>query len=64
LLAFYVGTDDSRFRAENERLDRELGAAGVPHVFSVYPGAHEQSVWSAHAAAWLTLALRHLAPPR
>jgi enterochelin esterase-like enzyme len=61
--AFYVGAGDKRFRAENEQLDRELRAAGVPHVFRVYPGAHDQSVWRGHARAWLSLALDHLLPP-
>jgi enterochelin esterase-like enzyme len=61
--AFYVGAGDKRFRAENERLDRELDAAGVPHVFRIYPGAHDQSVWRAHARAWLALALDHLRRP-
>jgi hypothetical protein len=51
---------DTRFRAENLRLHRELFAAGVPHLFRLYPGAHAQTVWSAHAAAWLRLALDHL----
>ena len=58
--AFYVGAGDTRFRAENELLDRELGAAGVRHVFRVYPGAHDQSVWRVHARSWLSLALEHL----
>jgi S-formylglutathione hydrolase FrmB len=58
--AFYVGRGDTRFRAENLRLHRELVAAGVPHLFRLYPGAHAQTVWSAHAAAWLRLALDHL----
>ena len=49
-----------RFRAENLRLHRELLAAGVPHLFRLYPGAHAQTVWSAHATAWLGLALTHL----
>jgi enterochelin esterase-like enzyme len=60
---FYVGRGDDRFRDENERFDRELTAAGVPHVFRVYPGGHEQSVWSTHARAWLGLAVDHLARP-
>jgi S-formylglutathione hydrolase FrmB len=60
--AFYVGRGDARFRAENVRLDRELQSARVGHVFKVYPGGHQQSIWQAHAAAWLNLALRHLAP--
>ena len=63
-LAFYVGTDDARFRAENQLLDRELDAAGVPHVFRVYRGGHERAVWHAHATAWLRLALQHLAEPQ
>jgi enterochelin esterase-like enzyme len=61
--AFYVGRGDDRFRDENEQLDRELDAAGVPHLFQLYPGAHERAVWRAHATAWLGLALRHLAAP-
>jgi S-formylglutathione hydrolase FrmB len=59
--AFYVGNRDTRFRAENVRLDRELRAAGVAHVFAVYPGAHAGSVWKAHAESWLELAVDHLA---
>jgi S-formylglutathione hydrolase FrmB len=62
--AFYVGRDDARFREENRRFHRELTAVGVPHMFRIYPGGHEQSVWSAHAQAWLTVAVDHLAPPR
>jgi putative tributyrin esterase len=59
--AFYVGKGDARFRAENERLNDELQAARVPHLFKLYPGAHEQRVWSTHARSWLALALGHLA---
>jgi acetyl esterase/lipase len=59
--AFYVGRGDTRFRAENLRLHRELVAAGVPHLFRLYPGAHAQTVWSTHATAWLQLGLDHLA---
>jgi S-formylglutathione hydrolase FrmB len=61
--AFYVGSGDTRFRRENEQLDAELRAARVPHVFRIYPGAHERTVWAAHAREWLGLALGHLAPP-
>jgi enterochelin esterase-like enzyme len=59
---FYVGSGDSRFREENVELDAELKAAGVPHVFALYPGGHTTSLWSAHAVAWLRLALAHLRP--
>jgi len=61
--AFYVGTGDKRFRAENEQLNRELTAAHVAHVFALYPGAHEGTVWAAHARRWLGLAAEHLARP-
>lgn len=60
-LAFYVGMDDRRFRAENEQLDRELAAAYVPHLFRIFAGAHVQSLWTRRAPAWLGLALDHLA---
>jgi S-formylglutathione hydrolase FrmB len=62
--AFYVGHADGRFRAENVEFDRELSAAHVPHLFRVYPGGHARSVWDAHAKAWLTVAVDHLARPR
>ncbi|HEY6961885.1 MAG TPA: alpha/beta hydrolase-fold protein [Gaiellaceae bacterium] len=61
-IAFYVGNGDDRFRDENLRFDRELSAAHVRHVFDVYRGAHETSLWSAHAVAWLAMALRHMSP--
>jgi putative tributyrin esterase len=64
LLAFYVGSGDARFRSENELLDRELTAARVPHLFRVYAGGHSQILWSAHAPAWLGLALARLDAPR
>ncbi len=59
--AFYVGSGDARFREENRLFHRELTSAGVPHMFRIYPGGHEQSVWSAHAQAWLAVAVDHLA---
>jgi S-formylglutathione hydrolase FrmB len=62
-VGFYVGTRDGRFRTENEALDRELTAASVPHVFRLYPGAHEHGLWEREAPAWLRLAYGHLAGP-
>ncbi|HZT54552.1 MAG TPA: alpha/beta hydrolase-fold protein [Gaiellaceae bacterium] len=59
-LAFYVGTRDRRFLGENVELDRELTLAGVPHLFRLYPGGHDQTLWQAHAGDWLALALHHL----
>ena len=63
-IAFYVGTGDSRFAAENEQLNRELARAGIPHVFRLYPGGHEQALWGKHAGPWLSLALANLAPAK
>ncbi len=63
LLAFYVGTSDSRFRSENEQLDRELGTARVPHLFRLYAGGHSQDLWQREAGAWLALAVHRLEPP-
>jgi len=51
--AFYVGRGDATFRAENQLLHRELAAARVSHVFELYAGAHEQSLWVRHAVTWL-----------
>jgi S-formylglutathione hydrolase FrmB len=62
LLAFYVGTDDSRFRAENVQLHDELAAANVPHLFRLYPGSHSQTLWQREAGAWLRLAVQRLEP--
>jgi enterochelin esterase-like enzyme len=63
LLAFYVGVQDATFVADNKQLDRELTAARVRHVFELYPGAHDVSVWEAHATQWLALALHRLEAP-
>ena len=63
-LGLYVGRSDSRFLADNLEFNRQLDAARVPHAFTVYPGGHDTSLWQAHAAAWLRMALRRLAPPR
>jgi S-formylglutathione hydrolase FrmB len=64
LIAFYVGRDDTRFEAENEQLNQELSRAGIPHVFRIYPGGHDQRLWSRYAPEWLALALHRLAPAR
>lgn len=58
---FYVGRGDTLFAPENVQLDGELSEAHIPHLFELYRGAHETSLWQAHAALWLRLALDHLA---
>ena len=64
LIAFYVGTRDARFAAENEQLNQELTRAGIEHIFRLYRGGHDQSLWGRYAPEWLSLALAHLAPAR
>ncbi len=61
-IAFYVGRSDPLFVDENERLNQELSSARIDHVFRLYPGGHEQSLWAGQASAWLRLALNHLTP--
>jgi enterochelin esterase-like enzyme len=62
---FYVGTNDARFRSENERTYRELVAAHVPHVlFKLYNGGHDWSLWQRHAVDWVRAALAVAAKPR
>ena len=62
-LGFYTGETDSRFRAENEQFADELSAAGIQHVFAVYPGGHETALWRRQAGHWFRLALNHLLRP-
>jgi enterochelin esterase-like enzyme len=59
-VSFYVGGGDSRFVAENRELNAELTRAGIPHVFRLYAGGHDQRLWQSHASAWLSLAVAHL----
>ena len=63
--AFYVGTNDSVFRAENEQFFREIRAAGIEDVtFRLYSGAHNWSLWSRYAVSWLAAGLAEAAAPR
>ena len=62
---FYVGTNDDRFRDENEQTYTELRAAHVPHVvFRLYQGGHNWSLWQRHAVTWVHAALGIAAKPR
>jgi enterochelin esterase-like enzyme len=61
---FYVGTNDRRFRAENERIERLFRTYHVPHVyFRIYRGGHTWSLWQRHAPAWIGGGLRFAAHP-
>ncbi len=63
-LGFYVGASDSRFRSDNVLFARLLSRGSVPFTFRMYPGGHEQALWSAQAPSWLGLALDHLDAPQ
>lgn len=62
---FYTGTNDPYpgFVQDNVRLARELTSAGVPHLFRLYPGSHNQAFWAAHQDEWLGGAIDRLDPP-
>jgi enterochelin esterase-like enzyme len=57
LLAFYVGSQDSRFLGMNQEYAASLTANHVPHVFRVYPGGHTVTLWSSQVGRWLGMAL-------
>jgi putative tributyrin esterase len=63
---FYIGDKDPYpgFVADNVRLSRELEAAGVPHTFRIYHGAHNGTFWDQHQDEWLSGAVTHLDRPR
>lgn len=64
-LAFYVGTNDARFRAENLEFYSELRRAGLSQiVFHLYPGGHDWALWTRHSVPWLSRALSVAADPR
>jgi enterochelin esterase-like enzyme len=59
LIAFYVGSQDSRFLQMNRQFDAELRQTGIPHYFRIYSGGHSSALWHAQAAPWLSMALRY-----
>jgi enterochelin esterase-like enzyme len=61
----FVGTNDSRFRAENEQIARLFRVYHVPHAtFRFYAGTHNWSLWQKHAPAWIGAGLIVAAHPR
>ncbi|MDX6424621.1 MAG: hypothetical protein QOD52_26 [Gaiellaceae bacterium] len=58
--SFYVGTSDPTFVPANTSLQRSLTAAGIEHLFRLYPGGHTTALWKTHAPAWLGLAVDSL----
>jgi S-formylglutathione hydrolase FrmB len=63
---FYIGNQDPYpgFVSDNVRLSRELKAAGIPHTFRIYRGAHNGQFWDQHQDQWLSGAVTHLDRPR
>jgi enterochelin esterase-like enzyme len=62
---FYVGSNDSLFRPDNVKLWHEIRSAGISGIiFRIYSGGHGWSLWSSHAAGWLSRALAAAAAPR
>jgi len=59
---FFVGDEDPYFVPENVALHRELVAAGVPHRFAIYRGAHTGAFWEEHREEWIRDAVHALAP--
>ena len=61
---FYTGTEDPYpgFVQDNLRFSRELEAAGIPHVFRLYEGAHNGDFWAEHQDQWLGGAVDRLEP--
>ena len=62
-IAFYVGSQDTRFLSANVLLDKAFTAHQVPHLFKIYPGGHSGSLWHRWASLWLGYALEQLASP-
>lgn len=60
-LAFYVGSRDLVFRAENVEFARELSRAKVGFVFRMFPAGHQQQLWTGEAPDWLAMLAAHLA---
>jgi enterochelin esterase-like enzyme len=47
---FYTGTEDTRFRAQNEAFAAELASLGISHRFYVVRGGHNWAIWRGNAA--------------
>jgi S-formylglutathione hydrolase FrmB len=62
-VGFYVGSQDNLFRPENIEFARQLSRAKVPFMFRMYPGGHQQHLWSTEAPLWLTMLTEQLAQP-
>jgi enterochelin esterase-like enzyme len=63
-VGFYVGRQDKRFRNTNVQLDQAFDTNHVRHLFRIYEGGHEQSLWTNQAPRWIGLALLELAAAR
>jgi S-formylglutathione hydrolase FrmB len=64
LIAFYIGSQDSRFLEMNKEFEADLQHNGISHVFRVYAGGHTAGLWHAQAGPWLDTALSYLTGSR
>ena len=56
---FYTGTEDRRFRAQNQQFATQLSALRIPHRFFVVRGGHNWAIWRGNAArAYLAFSRR------
>jgi enterochelin esterase-like enzyme len=63
-IGFYVGRQDTRFLNANVLLDEAFSDHHISHLFRVYEGGHEGSLWTKWAPMWLGLALDHMSRPQ
>lgn len=63
-IGFYVGSQDTRFLADNQAFDAALRSQHIRHSVAVYPGGHSVTLWEQEARLWLGRALRALARER
>jgi putative tributyrin esterase len=65
VFGFYIGSEDPYpgFVEDNKKLSEELTAAGIPHIFRIYEGAHDQAFWTQHQDEWLAGAVDRLDRP-
>jgi enterochelin esterase-like enzyme len=63
--AFYIGAQDpyTNFVPDNQALDKELTEAGIPHVFELYQGGHNATLWHEYEDQWLAAAVQRLDRP-
>jgi enterochelin esterase-like enzyme len=60
LIAFYIGSQDTRFLEMNKEFEADLQHNAISHRFRIYTGGHSSALWNAQARPWLDMALGYL----